>query len=81
MFSIYRQRGVTQSMKLPEYAKSTPKSLLVNIDCRGACNTSRYAKVSKLPWNKHGPNNDPDMWAECLRCGYKAEDSYNWRQV
>jgi hypothetical protein len=68
-------------MALPKYAQSTPRNYLVRIECRGKCNESRFAKLSKLPWLRHGPNEDQDMWAVCLVCGYKATDSYNWLVV
>ena len=60
--------------KRPTYSRSIPPGLLVKVDCQGACQTKRYAEVSKYPWTA----GDPEIYATCLVCGYKARDSRNW---
>jgi hypothetical protein len=62
--------------KRPTYAGSIPPGLLVKVQCHGACQTTRYAEVSKYPWTPE----DPDLYATCLVCGYEARDSQNWRR-
>jgi len=68
-------------MSIPQYAQNTPRHKLVNIVCRGSCGRPRYAEVSKVPWTEEGPNDDPELYATCLKCGYEAKDSYNWVRV
>ena len=68
-------------MPIPKYAQRTPRNRLVQIICRGACGGTRYAEVSQHNWSGHGPNEDPDLYATCLKCGYKAKDKYNWIRV
>ena len=62
--------------KRPTYAGSIPPGLLVKVQCHGTCQTTRYAEVSKYPWNP----GDSELYATCLVCGYKAQDSHNWRR-
>lgn len=68
-------------MALPHYAQSTPKHLLVKFLCKSLCNTSRYGQVSKFPWTREGPNQDPGLYVTCLRCGGTQRDKYNWASV
>jgi hypothetical protein len=65
------------AMALPKYAQHVPRGRLVKILCRGACGANRYAEVSKVPWNKKGMPVDPELFATCLRCRYRARDNYN----
>jgi hypothetical protein len=64
-------------MTLPNYAVGVPKALRVQILCRGKCGKSRYAKVSVPDWDNR-PVGDPTVYAQCLKCGYRATDPYNW---
>jgi len=68
-------------MALPKYAQDVPHHKLVKILCRRVCGVSRYAEVSKIPWSKAGASADPELFASCLRCGYKASDNYNWKKL
>ncbi|MCB9729576.1 MAG: hypothetical protein H6744_08310 [Deltaproteobacteria bacterium] len=68
-------------MQIPKYAQHVPRSSLVRIVCRGACQVVRYAEVSKTPWSSAGPNMDMELSARCLVCGYTADDNYNWMRL
>lgn len=64
---------------LPKYASSTPHEYLVRILCRN-CNKTRWAKMNKtftgmtaIRQAKFG-----EIEANCLMCGYRATDNYNW---
>jgi len=64
-------------MPLPQYAVGVPTNLRVQILCRGKCGKSRYARVSLPDWALK-PVGDPTVYAQCLMCGYRAVDPYNW---
>lgn len=66
------------AMAIPKYAERTPPEKRVQIVCRGKCGAVSYAEVSKVPWKGVEPFSDPDLYAECLRCSYRARDNYNW---
>jgi len=66
---------------IPRYAQDVPRHKLVKVLCRGDCGSTRFAEVSKTPWEKSGTSVDPELFATCLRCGYKARDNYNWTRA
>lgn len=68
-------------MAMPKYAQDVPRRQLVRLLCRGGCGATRYAEVSKIPWSKSDAVNDHELFAVCLRCGYKARDNYNWHSA
>ena len=64
---------------LPQYAESTPHEYLIRILCRD-CHKTRWAKMNKpftgiTAIKKAGFG---EIEALCLKCGYRATDSYNW---
>ena len=68
-------------MKLPKYAQNSKIENLVNILCRGKCQTSRYATIKSNERNNMGTKITSDSKAECLVCGYIASDCSNWNKV
>ena len=64
-------------MKLPKYAQEIPKDELVQIICRGQCGKGRFARKSDGAI-KGLSMEDPNHYAQCIVCGYRAHDPYNW---
>lgn len=65
---------------LPAYAENANRKRVVQIICRGACRSSRWAEMNadypgKEILRKSQVN---DFSAKCLKCGYIAKDPYNW---
>lgn len=65
---------------LPAYAENANRKRVVQIMCRGKCNSTRWAEM-----NADYPGEEilkksqvNDFSAKCLRCGYIAIDPYNW---
>lgn len=68
-------------MKLPQYAQNYPLTELVSIRCKGRCKKRRVALLSKTTWEKQGVNNNIELFAKCLVCGFQARDKYNWIKI
>jgi len=69
---------------LPAYARTTPSNLLIQILCKGQCNSERWARLNKPHPGKSDLKNAKkgEYQATCLKCGYVAVDNHNWhRQV
>lgn len=65
---------------LPKYAESADRKKLVRILCDGRCGTTRWAEMHvNYPGQRILRNSDlGDFTATCLKCGYTANDPYNW---
>lgn len=65
---------------LPKYAQNVPSEYLIQILCRGRCRKTRWAKMNKPYIGRDAlrTGNFGDYNAECLMCGYIANDPYNW---
>lgn len=68
-------------MTIPRYASHVPRERLVRCLCRGRCGRLVYAETSYEPWESSGAKINPDLYATCLKCGYRATDEYNWIRV
>jgi hypothetical protein len=67
----------------PKYAQSVPVKYLIQILCKGQCNSQRWAALNKpypgkldLQTAKKG-----EYKATCLKCGYVAVDNHNWHRT
>jgi hypothetical protein len=64
---------------LPEYAKSTLTSLLIQFHC-DTCGCTRWGKLNKpfpgLPMLRNAEMGEFE--AACLMCGNQVSDNYNW---
>jgi hypothetical protein len=68
-------------MPIPKYAEGVPVNLLVKVLCKGKCSRTRYMRVSNPNWSRSDYKNnghDMDNYAECLFCGRRQYDTYNW---
>lgn len=65
---------------IPNYAKKANKRRIIKIQCRERCNQTRWAEMNCDYPGKESLKNATmgDIHAICLKCGYKAIDSYNW---
>ncbi len=63
-------------MSIPHYAKGVPQPLLVQCLCHGHCGGMQYAMASTEDWRG---TTDLSVYATCLKCGYRARDSYKWQ--
>ncbi|UPT53371.1 hypothetical protein [Synechococcus phage Ssp-JY39] len=66
-------------MKIPKYAQAVPQNMLVRCICRNGCNLGAtvFARVSDPNWSRNA-GHEAKLYAECLKCGYRAHDNYNW---
>ena len=66
-------------LKLPSYALGGESALLVQITCRGRCKTMRRAKMDgRYPGRRELKDGQGPTSATCLKCGFEANDYYNW---
>ena len=65
---------------LPKYAQRADRKKIVKILCKGRCGTTRWAEMNvDYPGQVILRNSDlGDFTATCLKCGERAQDSYNW---
>lgn len=68
-------------MPIPQYAQGISPARLVRFLCKSSCGSVRYGEVSKASWSSAGPNNDPELYVQCLKCGGQQRDNYNWMRI
>jgi hypothetical protein len=69
---------------IPKYAAGVPRHELVKILCRGGSCPKGQSTYARLALREGGPiPGDSGRYAgyvaHCLRCGYRATDTYNWQ--
>ena len=72
----------TISKNCPKYAQSVPVKYLIQILCKGQCNSERWARLNKPYPGKLALKNakNGEYRATCLKCGYVALDNHNWHR-
>jgi len=71
----------THALKnVPNYASHVEPEYLIRILCRGRCGKTRWARLDKKFPGQTALRNATmgEYHATCLKCGYEANDSYNW---
>jgi len=78
--AVSKARRQTKIKNLPNYAARISSEYLVKMLCRGKCNGGRWAQLNKpYPGLRTLHNAELGKYtAICLRCGYEADDNYNW---